>query len=119
MESLRMMKSHGCKIGYPAHGVVIQNLTSKIDSELISKTRREAQVLAALTNLRQSATGRGKASVTVKELVTVMHGDELDPQVREMAVEPFMDEVLRKLAEDGKVGFELRSGVKKWYGITA
>ena len=110
------MESHGCAIGYPAHGAVIRNLPLKIKSELTSKTRRESQVLAALAKAKRNI-GRGKGSVTVKQLVTAMHGDELDDQVREMAVEPFTEEVLKKLAEDGKVAFELRGGEKKWYGI--
>ena len=117
MASLRVMRSHGCAIGYPAHGAVIWNLPGKIDSELSSKTRRETQVLQALTKIKESATGRSKGSVTVKELVTVMHGDELDVQVREMAIEPFLEEVLRKLAEDRKVAFEIRGREKKWYSI--
>lgn len=116
MESLRIMKSHNCAIGYPAHGEVIRNLPGKINGELASKTRRETQVLQALTKIKRSV-GRGKGSVTVKQLVSAMHGDELDPQVREMAIEPFMEEVLRKLAEDRKVAFEIRGREKKWYGI--
>ncbi|KAK4233611.1 beta-lactamase-like protein [Achaetomium macrosporum] len=119
MDSLRVMQSHNCAIGYPAHGAVIRNLPAKIEAELTSKTRREEQVLQALVNMQNSGSGpgRGKASVTVKQLVTAMHGDELDAQVREMAVEPFLLEVLRKLAEDGKVAFEMRNGERKWFGI--
>jgi hypothetical protein len=45
----------------------------------------------------------------------MLHGSELDDDVRQMAVQPFMEEVLRKLAEDGKVAFELRGGQKKWF----
>lgn len=117
MDSLRVMQSHGCTIGYPAHGIVIRNLPAKINGELATKTRREVQVLQALTKIKRSEGGRGKGSVTVRQLVTAMHGDELDDEVREMAVQPFMEEVLRKLAEDGKVAFEVRGGQKKWFGI--
>lgn len=116
MDSLRIMQSHNCAIGYPAHGTVIPNLAAKINTELASKTRREVQVLQTLTKIKKSA-GRGKGSVTVKQLVTAMHGDELDDQVREMAIEPFMEEVLRKLAEDRKVAFEIRGKEKKWFVI--
>lgn len=116
MESLRIMQSHNCAIGYPAHGIVIQNLRDKIKGELASKVKREAQVLQALTKIKRSAV-RGKGSVTVKQLVTAMHGDQLDSQVREMAVEPFTEEVLRKLAEDRKVAFEIKDREKKWYEI--
>ncbi|KAH8698794.1 beta-lactamase-like protein [Talaromyces proteolyticus] len=117
MGSLNIMQLHGCVIGYPAHGVVIRDLPGKIASELASKIRRETQVLEALAKIKMSTAGRGKGSTTIKQLVTAMHGDELDEQVRETAVEPLIEEVLRKLAEDGKVAFELRGGEKKWYGI--
>lgn len=119
MESLRVMQSHGCTTGYPAHGTVITDLQGKINWELATKTRREMRILQTLTAIKRAATsgGRGKGSVTVKELVTKMHGAGLDPQVRVMAVEPFTEEVLRKLAEDGRVAFEVRGGEKKWYGI--
>ena len=75
--------------------------------------------MQALAKIKKGAIGRSKGSVTVKELVTVMHGDELDVQVREMAIEPFLLEVLRKLAEDRKVAFEIRGREKKWYSIQA
>ena len=116
MQSLRIMQSHDCVIGYPAHGMVVPNLAGKIKSELASKTRRETQVLQALTKVKRSE-GRGKGSVTVKQLVEAMHGDRLDTEVRELAIEPFMEEVLRKLAEDMKVAFEIRGREKKWYVI--
>jgi glyoxylase-like metal-dependent hydrolase (beta-lactamase superfamily II) len=119
MSSLRIMQSHNCAIGYPAHGEVISDLPGKISGELAQKARRERQVLQTLNRLKdeERSLGRGKGSVTVKQLVTAMHGNDLDEQVREMALEPFMDEVLRKLAEDGKVAFEIRGGVKKWFSV--
>lgn len=117
MESLRIMRSHDCAIGYPAHGVVIPRLPAKIDNELGSKTRRETQILQTLAAMKLAA-GGGKGSVTVSQLVTAMHGT-MDPEVRKMAIEPFTEEVLRKLAEDGKVAFEVRRGAKKWFGIHA
>ena len=117
MASLKLMQTHTCAIGYPAHGTVVPDLPGKIRSELASKTRREKQVLQALIKLKRDAGSRGKGSVTVKSLVTAMHGDRMDSEVREMAIEPFMDEVLRKLAEDRKVAFEIRGREKKWYII--
>lgn len=116
MASLRVMQTYQCAIGYPAHGMVIHNLPAKIDAELASKTRREVQVLQALMKIKRSV-GKGKGSVTVKELVTAMHGNEMDEQVRRMAIEPFMEEVLKKLAEDRKVAFEIRGKEKKWFGL--
>ena len=120
METLRKMQSHNCQIGYPAHGAVIPNLPSKIAGELASKLRRERQIMTALHQIKRKHTSAGKGgagSVTVKELVTVIHGDGIDEQVRGMALEPFMDEVLRKLAEDGKVAFEIKGGEKRWFGV--
>ena len=40
----------------------------------------------------------------------------MDQGVRELALEPFVEEVLRKmeLAEDGRVACEMRVGMKKW-----
>lgn len=34
-----------------------------------------------------------------------------------MVLEPFMEEVLRKLAEDGKVSFRVTKGVKTWFAL--
>ncbi|KKK15181.1 hypothetical protein AOCH_005068 [Aspergillus ochraceoroseus] len=120
MDTLRKLKSYNCSIGYPAHGDVISNLPTKIAGELAQKMRREKQVLMTLNRLRKesNSTGQGKKpSVTVKELVVLMHGDYLDEEMRKMALEPFIQEVLQKLAEDGKVAFEMRGGVKRWFGI--
>lgn len=118
MDSLRIMKSHNNQLGYPAHGTVIRDLPAKINAELGSKARREAQVLHALVGSgAYVGKGRGRTSYTVRQLVTAMHGEELDSQVREMAVEPFMGEVLRKLAEDGRVAFEMKGGERKWFSL--
>ena len=111
MSSLQKMDSLSCITGYPAHGVTIPDLHAKISKELASKLRREKQVLSTLERLRNV----GVKSVVVKDLVTGIYGESIDENTRTMALEPFMDEVLRKLAGDGKVGFEIRSGRKKWY----
>ncbi|KAF2245587.1 putative metallo-beta-lactamase domain protein [Trematosphaeria pertusa] len=119
MSSLRLMQTHRCAIGYPAHGEVIRNLPAKIASELGQKSRREEQVMQTLIRIKQKqkASRTGKGSVSVKQLVAEMHGSGVDRQVAEMALEPFMDEVLRKLAEDGRVAFEVRGGEKKWFAL--
>ncbi|KAK8113416.1 metallo-beta-lactamase domain protein [Apiospora sp. TS-2023a] len=117
----RKMLTQGCQVGYPAHGAVVPNLELKIKGELAGKARREAQVMEKLRLLEQSQTGGGgggkRASVTVKQLVVMMHGEAVNEEVRILALEPFMEEVLRKLAEDGNVGFEIRGGEKKWFGL--
>jgi len=118
METLRKMQSHKCRVGYPAHGAVIPDLPGKITGELAQKTRREKQCLLALERIRsEEKSAEHSGSVTVSELVDVIHGDQLDEQVRKLALEPFMDEVLRKLTEDGKVAFRVRRGVKKWFAL--
>lgn len=114
METLRKLQSHGCTVGYPAHGAVIPDLPGKIAAELAQKTRREKQCLMALDRIRSEDRSAG---VTVSELIVAIHGENLDEEVRKLAVEPFMDEVLRKLAEDGKVAFRVRKGVKKWFAL--
>ncbi|KAI2613401.1 putative metallo-beta-lactamase domain protein [Hypoxylon sp. NC1633] len=121
MDTLRQMQTHNCLRGYPAHGAVIPDLNAKISIELASKLRRERQVLKALEQFKRAEknTGsRSNGSVTVKELVKAMHGDGVDAGIRELALEPFTDEVLRKLAHDGAVAFEIRGGVKRWFSVS-
>jgi glyoxylase-like metal-dependent hydrolase (beta-lactamase superfamily II) len=119
MSSLKLMAVHACVTGYPAHGDVIPDLRLKIKVELRQKERREDRVIQALRKVREEErrNGTGKGSVTVKQLVTEMHGAELDPKMRELAIEPFTEEVLKKLAEDGRVAFEVRRGVRKWFVV--
>nr|UIK22912.1 putative metallo-beta-lactamase domain protein [Trichoderma rhododendri] len=119
MDSLRKMQSHECAIGYPAHGTVIPNLPAKIAGELAQKTRREKQCLVALDRIHREKGKPGRlGSVSISELIEAIHGEQLDEQVRKMVIGPFMDEVLRKLAEDGKVGFCVQKGVKKWFALS-
>lgn len=115
MSSLQVMLAQKCTIGYSAHGVTITNLPAKIEGELGAKFRRERQVLQALGQVRK----RGEKSATVKEIVTEIYGESVDESTRTLALEPFIDEVLRKLAGDSKVAFEMRGGKKKWYSVEA
>lgn len=117
MNTLRAMQSHGCTVGYPAHGMVIKDLNRKINGELVSKQRREERVLNALLDLKKRFGRLDGYSATVPQLVRMIHGDELDDQVRVMAVEPFMEEVLRKLTADGKTAYQIRGGIKKWFAM--
>lgn len=121
MNTLRKMDDTGTVKGYPAHGDIIADLPLKISQELTQKTRREDRVLRVLNKVKkeEASAGRGKGSVTVKQLVAAMHGSELNEQVREKAVEPFTEEILKKLAEDEKVAFELKKGEKRWFAIAA
>jgi glyoxylase-like metal-dependent hydrolase (beta-lactamase superfamily II) len=121
MATLRLMQSHGCVKGYPAHGAVIADLKAKIEGELAIKLRRERQALQALQAANDGGRGGGgggmKGRLTVQELVSAVYGENMDDGVRQLVLEPFMHEVLCKLAEDGMVGFEMKGGVKKWFGI--
>ncbi|PHH89546.1 hypothetical protein CDD83_5805 [Cordyceps sp. RAO-2017] len=113
MASLGRMRSQGCVVGYPAHGAAVADLPAKIAGELEIKWRRERQVLQALARAR----AREDRSVGLSDLVTDMYGAPLDEEVRTLALEPFVDEVLRKLAGDGSVAFEMRGGKRKWYSV--
>ncbi|KAJ4369755.1 hypothetical protein N0V83_005519 [Neocucurbitaria cava] len=113
MISLQKMLDQECVIGYSAHGVTIAGLATKIKVELSNKLRRERQVMLALNRVRN----RGERSVAVKDLVNEIYGTALDETTRTLALEPFTDEVLRKLAGDGKVAFETRFGKKRWYSV--
>ena len=120
MSSLRKMQGQKCDIGYPAHGVVNTNLSAKIAGELAQKVSREKKILKTLKGVKaeEVSAGRGKTgSVTVKQLVATMHGEKIDEQVREKALEPFTEEALGKLAEDGDVAYEMKGGQKKWFGV--
>ncbi|KAL8962390.1 MAG: hypothetical protein Q9193_001196 [Seirophora villosa] len=119
MGSLRRMGDLQCERGYPAHGAVIANLGAKIREYLGQKERRERQILKSLKSIKEAerSTGKrkGKGSTTVKDLVVAVHGEGMDGEVSEKVLEPFTNEVLGKLAGDGKVGFELSGGAKKWF----
>lgn len=75
--------------------------------------RREKQILQALAQM----SSRGEKSVTVQKLVMEMYGKSSDEETRTLALEPFTAEVLRKLAGDGRVAFQMRGGKKQWYAL--
>ncbi|KAL6702819.1 hypothetical protein ACN47E_000905 [Coniothyrium glycines] len=111
MSSLQKMKDKSCRAGHPAHGHTIEDLSTKISRELTSKFRREKQVIKALRDLHDV----GEKRLLVRDIVNNIYGSSVDESTRTLALEPFIDEVLRKLAGDGKVGFEVRAGQKKWF----
>ncbi|KAL8752624.1 MAG: hypothetical protein Q9199_005616 [Rusavskia elegans] len=119
MDSLRLMRDQKCERGYPAHGAVIPDLGAKIQQDLGQKERRERQILKSLKSIKESERRSGnpgaKGSTTVKDLVISVHGEGMDAEVSNKVLEPFTGEVLGKLAGDGKVGFELSGGAKKWF----
>lgn len=113
MDSLRTMHAQRCGVGYSAHGIKISDLPAKIQGDLRSRLKREQQVMEALDNLRAG----GVRSATVKEIVAEVYGTSVDETTRTLALEPFIDEVLRKLAGDYRVGFRIRGGRKTWYSV--
>ena len=116
MKSLRIMEDQRCDKGYPAHGVKIEDLPRKMSDYIRQKTTREGRIYKALVGHKAKTvkSGGGKGSLTTKELVRLAYGDVPD-DVCEMALEPFTTEVLLKLAEDRKVGFEMKAGNKRWF----
>ena len=113
MSSLHKMMDQKCQAGHPAHGITIDDLNTKISRELSSKYRREKQVIRALRNLHDY----GQSRPLVRDIVDNIYGSSVDEATRSLALEPFMEEVLRKLAGDGKVGFQVRAGQKRWFLI--
>ncbi|KAK4496176.1 hypothetical protein PRZ48_012156 [Zasmidium cellare] len=113
MSSLQKMAKQRCTIAYPAHGVVVKDLHGKIGSELTCKWRREKQVLGSLSKLHK----QGEKTVFLQDLVMEIYGEAVDESTRKLALTPFIDEVLRKLAGDGQVAFSVRGGRKRWYAV--
>ena len=112
MKSLDYMYAQQCASGYPAHGEKISNLPKKISEYIRHKRTREQQIYAALAGSRAKVVRaglKGKGSLTIRELVQLLHG-EVPADIYEMALEPLTSEILKKLAEDRKVGFELVGG---------
>ena len=117
MKSLVYMEEQHCAVGYPAHGMKIENLPRKIKLYIQHKKGREKQIYGALVGNKAKvvkAGQSGKGSLTTRELVYSLHGDVPDDMF-ELALEPFMTEVLWKLAEDRKVGFEMAGGNRRWF----
>ena len=116
MESLRIMEEQRCEKGYPAHGVKIENLPRKMLEYVRHKTTREARIYKALLSQKAKTvkSGGGKGSLSTKELVYSAYGS-VPEAAFETALEPFTNEVLLKLAEDRKIGFEISCGNKKWF----
>ncbi|KAK3638407.1 hypothetical protein LTR56_013047 [Elasticomyces elasticus] len=113
MSSLRKMADMKCITGHPAHGSTIDDLPAKISRELASKVRRENQIMQTLKRLRDL----GQGSVSVTDIVTGIYGNAVDENTRKLALEPFIEEALRKLSGDGRVGFAMRKGRKTWHAV--
>ncbi|RMZ82916.1 hypothetical protein DV736_g6622, partial [Chaetothyriales sp. CBS 134916] len=119
VRSLHRMRALGCRRGYPAHGAAIADLPRKMDQYIRHKEMREGQIVDALRQRRwqQQQMGNGSnvaSSLTVMELVRELHG-ELPSDLVEKGLEPFVSQVLKKLAEERRVGFALVRGSRQWF----
>lgn len=104
IESLHTMEDQQCQFGYPAHGERIVDLPAKMAEYLRHKEMRVRQVYTALLQNRSHGQGDGKGGMAAADIVKILYGKVPD-DVSEMALEPFLNQVLWKLAEDRKVGF--------------
>ena len=118
MKSLVNMQDQSCDKGYPGHGDVIAKLPRILSICLQQKRRRELKILDALAELKRQDEGFGwtmkRETVTVQKLVTMVHGNIIG-EMRDGVLEPMTEEILVKLSGEGKVGYELKEGVKKWF----
>ncbi|KAH8694997.1 beta-lactamase-like protein [Talaromyces proteolyticus] len=115
LSSLRYMESQRCLEGYPGHGTVIENLACKIGQYIRREELRINQVYSLLVKKNVSQQGSlRKSSFTNRELVTLLYG-EVSDSLFEIALGPCINNCLWKLAEDGKIGFEIRGCNRVWY----
>ena len=118
MSSLQHMSAQHCAAGYPAHGAKIKDLPAKMRDYVHHKEFRIQQVFSTLKRSKselQSLSRAGRGSMTLQEIAKSIYGN-VPSDVFEKALAPFMTQVLWKLAEDRKVGFE--PGVpaeRKWF----
>ncbi|PWY82658.1 metallo-beta-lactamase domain protein [Aspergillus eucalypticola CBS 122712] len=119
MTSLSRMADLNCAVGYPAHGTRIEDLPAKMKEYIQHKESRMRQVLTALERSRakMAATGGGRraGALTFPELINSMYGGI--PDEVEQALTPFLSQVLWKLAEDRKVGFEGEPSQRRWFAV--
>lgn len=129
MKSLARMDSLKCVVGYPGHGASIENMADKMKQYIQHKECRIQQVFSTLCrrggnsqslgNEKQvkAADPRGgrRDAMTLLEIVESIYGD-VPAQLVQKALAPFLTQVLWKLAEDQKVGFEPGEPDKKrWF----
>lgn len=112
MNSMHIMRNQNCQIGYPGHGEMICDLILLMQTEIGRKQRRERQIIAGLKALQQRNPSQTGASP--RDLVTQVFG-ELPVEVVENIFEPFMKELLMKLASEKRVAFRSNLGNKVWF----
>ena len=105
LQSLDRMAEQSCIIGYPAHGVRIENLPAKLNQYIRQRRTREKIIYAALLDNMSngSRNAYSKSGLTTREIVSKIHGD-IPKQLLQSAIEPSTIEILRMLADTRKVG---------------
>ncbi|PWY67726.1 Metallo-hydrolase/oxidoreductase [Aspergillus eucalypticola CBS 122712] len=117
MGSLVRMAALGCARGYPAHGAVIDDLPAKMQLYIHHNEARVQQVTAVLAETMRQPGRRG--GMTVPEIGRAIYG-EVPREIIENAIVPFLSQVLWKLADDRKVGFEPgETTERRWFGLVA
>jgi hydrolase len=117
MTSLARIAALGCQRGYPAHGAVIENLPAKMQVYIHHNEVRVQQVIAVLAG-GVKIPGK-RVGMTVPEIGRAIYG-EVPRELVENAIVPFLSQVLWKLAEDRKVGFEPgEANKRRWFGLVA
>lgn len=113
MKTLYRMQDKGCKVGYPGHGEAICDLPLVLQTEIGRKQRRERQIVMGLKDL-QGRNGKESAGATPRELVLELFGS-LPADVVDTIFEPFMKELLMKLATEKRVAFRFKAGQRLWF----
>ncbi|RMZ83226.1 hypothetical protein DV738_g1193, partial [Chaetothyriales sp. CBS 135597] len=121
MNTLEKMAAENCVAGYPAHGAKIQDLPAKMKEYISHKEFRVRQVFSTLERNKaklQSLGRPGKGGMTLEEIVKSIYGT-VSEDVFANALAPFLTQVLWKLAEDYKVGFETGDASKRRWFVKA
>ena len=116
LQSLERMAGEGCIIGYPAHGVKINNLPAKLNQYIRQRRAREKLIYGALLDSMSNG-GRNsysKSGLSTGEIVRKVHGD-IPQQLLWSVIEPSTMEILRMLADTRKVGFITQGGTQRWF----
>ncbi|KAL3475800.1 beta-lactamase-like protein [Aspergillus californicus] len=120
LESLERMANLRCTIGYPAHGAKIDDLPAKMRLYIRHKEFRIQQVFSTLEKSQTTVAAgqvRGRGGMTLREIVQSLYGT-VPPDI-ENALSPFLSQVLWKLAEDRRVGFEAGDPKKRRWFVSA
>jgi glyoxylase-like metal-dependent hydrolase (beta-lactamase superfamily II) len=107
VHSLHVMRDLGPRVLYPGHGPVVFDAGGKLNEYIAHRTRREAQVLAALAG----------GAATAEELVhTVYAGEGLHPSMFPVAARSVFAHLL-KLEKEGKAARTGRSGEGRFVAV--